>query len=196
MGNGLCGGYDGEVQKITEHTPRKRQMNKTEKLIKFLKENPECVEKLADALLEEKKEPEPVPWDASMGEHWYVMEGEYREYPYPDSKDAVQPYCFKTKEDAKQMRDYLQVIYKLRIQTKGFVPDWDTDIDNSKFIITYHHVDEELHIYGIYVLNYGSVYFRTREDAKAAADSLTPEEIETFKKGWPVVPMVEKKGDE
>lgn len=138
------------------------------------------------------KEPELVPWDASMGEHYYITnmvgvcgtsKGEYHR--------SCHPLCFKTKEDAEQMRDYLKVIYKLRMQTKGFVPDWD-DIRQNKWCIFYHCEHNVMRTAAVQFCNDGGVVFRTEEDAQAAADSLTLEEIETFKKGWPVPELVEK----
>lgn len=49
MGNGLCGGYEARIEREEEYA----MMDKIIKLKKLIDENPDMVEKLVDALLNE-----------------------------------------------------------------------------------------------------------------------------------------------
>lgn len=144
-------------------------MNKTDKLIKFLKENPECVDKLAEVFTspKEDKEQELVPWDASMSGFFLLFPtGHIEHYKAPDLNRHRHPYCFKTREDAEQMRDYRKVIYKLRMQTKGFIPDWEST-SQSKWCVFYTVSHKGMVTSSVKNCNEGGgVYFRIEEDAQ------------------------------
>ena len=164
-------------------------MNKDQqKLIEFIKNNPECASSLRKAL-DEKKELK--VWENYT--HGYYMAGAGDIYElgfWARSERYEMGLTDPTREFVEQTRDFTKVIAKLRRQTKGFVPDWD-NLYEQKCCIYFDHGGNIITTTIYNNSNLGLVYFRTVEDAQAAADSLTPEEIETFKKGWPVYPMVE-----
>lgn len=133
---------------------------------------------------------EPKVWEPTGGEDYYWLAGigsVNRENMSTDRIDRSRIELgnyFKTQEQAEQARDFTLAMAKLRKQTKGFKPDWGNGYE-EKYSIIYSHMNWEIDS-RLMMLHPGQVYFRTKEDALTALNSLTDYEKNALKAGYPV----------
>jgi len=88
---------------------------------------------------------------------------------------------FRTNEEAEHYRDFLRVMAKLRRAAKGYKPT----IGIYNYYLCFHFLTDEWIVGYITSVSAGEILFRSQEEAQAALASLTNDEKETLKKGWP-----------
>lgn len=154
-----------------------------------LKDIQELKDRIAELeiLIDKQQSTEPKVWEPKDGEDYYWLAGvgsvnrENMGTGRLDKSRVEFGNYFKTKQQAEQARDFTLVMAKLRKQTKGFKPGWGNGYE-EKYSIVHSRMG-----WGIVItMHPGQVYFRTKEDALTALDSLTDYEKTALKAGYPV----------
>ncbi len=154
-------------------------MTPNEKLIQFLKDNPECGEKLAAHFT---PNPEPVVWanpDRLQREFWALNDSGTSAYE-TSGNQATSNGAYPTKEIALAMRDWNRVQDKMRIAANLY----QYQPGNNNFCIL---ADETLIVqYYSHTHHPEITYFKTRELAQAFIDSLSHDGVVVLLAGRPV----------
>ena len=159
-------------------------MNKDERIQELEKKLEEINDSLTEAQAElaaVRKEPEPrKAWVHDRDKyHWSINPGgSIRDYM---SGLASPLNSFPNKATAQRIHDWLCLIDKLRIAADGY----EHEVARNNYYL-YTHTSGIKITDACTTRHLGTTYFPTREAAQTAIDSLTPEEVEVFKRGSPV----------
>lgn len=149
----------------------------TKKLQETIDELKERVERLEieNACLKGK-----TSWKPGRSEEYYIIEGGVIEHcanvvQTPTDLAIAAGNCFKTREEAEELLEWLKARKTLLDDTKGFKPDWENGMD--KFHVYCDVLVEKFYADAYRCTNNGvGIWFETIEDAK--------ESIKKHEKEW------------
>ena len=117
--------------------------------------------------------PEQERWRAECGGGYYrlgeslsVMEEVEDDGAVDENLHAIGNY-FKTREEAQKAANWLKAVAILRNDTKGFKPDWRSEIQ-YKWYVYYNHSKKGLETSGIWTQQGEALYFASADDADAS----------------------------
>lgn len=112
-------------------------------------------------------------WRAERGETYYHISDDGEVYDDTEEYHSLDGGCylignyFKTREEAEKAVEWLKAFAILRDDTKGFKPDWRSELQ-YKWYVYYSHSEKELAASWIWTQQEEVLYFASAGDAEAS----------------------------
>lgn len=121
------------------------------------------------------------PWTPKEGDrYWVICENGDVEFTYAEGKAGTKSRvaignCFQAKKEAEKATEWLKAFNVIRVDTKGFKPNWG-DVRQAKWTAEYNHETHKLNVYWASLVSSGVPYFESEEDIRKS--------IKDHEKAW------------